>query len=138
MTDYLHQVPHIRKGLDVLLSCDRVFSRHSVNLDDFHWSYIGPGFPGLVRIVVGQQVSTAAAKSTNEKLDKDRFRQDLGGVIEAYQQVAERLGLVPKGGIIEGGSINEQLAASLSLIDNELARERSLRSLNKPNKPRKV
>lgn len=75
---------------------------------------------------------------TNEKLDKDRFREDLGGVIEAYQQVAERLGLVPKGGIIEGGSINEQLAASLTQIDNELARERRLRSVSKPTKPRKV
>lgn len=28
---------------------------------------------------------------TREKFDKDRFRQDLGGVIEAYQQVAARL-----------------------------------------------
>lgn len=30
---------------------------------------------------------------TQEKLDKDRFRRGLGGVIEAYEQVAERLGL---------------------------------------------
>ena len=74
---------------------------------------------------------------TNEKLDKDRFRFDLGDVIEGYQKIAERLGLVPKGGIIEGGSINEQLAASLGEIDNELAKQRRLRSL-KPNKPRKV
>ena len=74
---------------------------------------------------------------TNEKMDKDRFREDLGGLIEAYQQVAERLGLVPKGGIIEGGSINEQVAAGLGEIENELARERKLRSLNKvkPQKP---
>lgn len=75
--------------------------------------------------------------TTNEKLDKDRFRQDLGNVIEGYQQIAERLGLVPKGGIIEGGNVNEQLAASLGEIDNELARERKLRGL-KPGKPRKV
>ncbi|MCB9991853.1 MAG: phosphoribosylaminoimidazolesuccinocarboxamide synthase [Rhodospirillales bacterium] len=75
--------------------------------------------------------------NTNEKMDKDRFRQDLGGMIEAYQQVAERLGLVPKGGIIEGGNINEQVAAGLGEIENELARERRLRSLNKvkPQKP---
>lgn len=74
---------------------------------------------------------------TNEKMDKDRFRQDLGGLVEAYQQVAERLGLVPKGGIIEGGNINEQVAAGLGEIENELARERRLRSLNKvkPHKP---
>lgn len=75
--------------------------------------------------------------ATDEKLDKDRFRQDLGNVIEGYQQIAERLGLVPKGGIIEGGNVNEQLAASLGEIDNELARERKLRGL-KPGKPRKV
>ena len=30
---------------------------------------------------------------TREKLDKDRFRKGLGGVIEAYEQVAERLGI---------------------------------------------
>jgi phosphoribosylaminoimidazole-succinocarboxamide synthase len=74
---------------------------------------------------------------TNEKLDRDRFRQNLGGVIEAYQQVAERLGLVPKGGIIEGGTVNEQLAATLGQIDNELGRERALRSVKMPTKPRK-
>lgn len=31
---------------------------------------------------------------TNEKMDKDRFRRDLGGVTEAYQEVARRLGLM--------------------------------------------
>lgn len=30
---------------------------------------------------------------TREKLDKDRFRKDLGGVVEAYEQVAKRIGL---------------------------------------------
>lgn len=30
---------------------------------------------------------------TREKLDKDRFRQNLGGVIEAYEEVARRLGV---------------------------------------------
>jgi phosphoribosylaminoimidazole-succinocarboxamide synthase len=30
-------------------------------------------------------------KSTSEKLDKDRFRRDLGGVEEAYQEVARRI-----------------------------------------------
>lgn len=31
---------------------------------------------------------------TNEKMDKDRFRQDLGRVEEAYQEVAKRLGIL--------------------------------------------
>jgi len=30
---------------------------------------------------------------TREKLDKDRFRKGLGGVVEAYEQVAQRLGI---------------------------------------------
>ncbi|MGC6472563.1 MAG: phosphoribosylaminoimidazolesuccinocarboxamide synthase [Parvibaculales bacterium] len=32
--------------------------------------------------------------ATDEKLDKDRFRQDLGGMVDAYQEVAKRLGLI--------------------------------------------
>ncbi len=32
-------------------------------------------------------------KDTREKLDKDRFRQGLGGVVEAYEEVARRLGV---------------------------------------------
>ena len=31
---------------------------------------------------------------TNEKLDKDRFRRDLGRLVEAYQEVARRLGML--------------------------------------------
>jgi len=33
---------------------------------------------------------------TQEKLDKDRFRRDLGRVEEAYQEVARRLGVLPE------------------------------------------
>jgi len=31
--------------------------------------------------------------NTRKKLDKDRFRQGLGGVVEAYEEVAQRLGV---------------------------------------------
>jgi phosphoribosylaminoimidazole-succinocarboxamide synthase len=33
-------------------------------------------------------------RQTNEKMDKDRFRRDLGKVEEAYQEVARRLGIL--------------------------------------------
>lgn len=33
-------------------------------------------------------------KKTHEKLDKDRFRRDLGGVEDAYNEVAKRIGLI--------------------------------------------
>lgn len=100
------------------------------------------GEQGELYLILADEISPDTCRlwdvETNEKFDRDRFRHDLGGVIEAYQQVAQRLGLVPKGGIIEGGSINEQLAASLSQIDNDLARDRGLRSIIKmPVKPRK-
>ncbi|MDO5406887.1 MAG: phosphoribosylaminoimidazolesuccinocarboxamide synthase [Eubacteriales bacterium] len=32
-------------------------------------------------------------KETKEKLDKDRFRRDMGGVVEAYKEVFARIGL---------------------------------------------
>jgi phosphoribosylaminoimidazole-succinocarboxamide synthase len=35
------------------------------------------------------------------KLDKDRFRRDLGGLVEAYQEVARRLGIMPEGSNIK-------------------------------------
>ena len=31
---------------------------------------------------------------TDKKLDKDRFRKDLGNIVEAYQEVARRLGIL--------------------------------------------
>lgn len=75
---------------------------------------------------------------TGEKLDKDRFRQDLGNVVEGYQEIAKRLGLVPETGIMSGGEVDEKLAAGLEGIENELARERRLRAVNKtpPKNPR--
>ena len=33
---------------------------------------------------------------TNKKMDKDLFRQELGGLKEAYQEVANRLGIIPE------------------------------------------
>ena len=36
---------------------------------------------------------------TNDKMDKDRFRLDLGGEVEAYTEVARRLGLLPEGSV---------------------------------------
>jgi phosphoribosylaminoimidazole-succinocarboxamide synthase len=34
--------------------------------------------------------------NTNKKMDKDLFRQDIGGLKEAYQEVANRLGILPE------------------------------------------
>ena len=51
-----------------------------------------------MRIVLADEISPDNCRlwdlKTNEKLDKDRFRRDLGKVEEAYQEVARRLGLL--------------------------------------------
>ncbi len=55
-----------------------------------------------MRIVLADEISPDNCRlwdsKTNEKLDKDRFHQDLGKVEEAYQEVARRLGILPEGG----------------------------------------
>jgi len=48
-------------------------------------------------VVLGDEFSPDGCRlwdsSTREKLDKDRFRQGLGGVIEAYEEVGRRIGI---------------------------------------------
>ena len=39
---------------------------------------------------------------TREKLDKDRFRRDLGGVEDAYRRVMERLTILCGDDLIQG------------------------------------
>jgi phosphoribosylaminoimidazole-succinocarboxamide synthase len=55
-----------------------------------------------MRIVLADEISPDNMRlwdlKTNEVLDKDRFRRDLGRVAEAYQEVARRLGILPESG----------------------------------------
>lgn len=52
----------------------------------------------VMRIIVADEISPDSCRlwdtETKEKLDKDRFRQDLGGMLESYQEVARRLGIM--------------------------------------------
>jgi len=54
----------------------------------------------VMRIVVADEISPDSCRlwdiNTNEKMDKDRFRKNLGGMIEAYEEVANRLGILQK------------------------------------------
>ncbi|MGA2043636.1 MAG: phosphoribosylaminoimidazolesuccinocarboxamide synthase [Roseiarcus sp.] len=51
-----------------------------------------------MRIVVADEISPDSCRlwdvKSNDKLDKDRFRRDMGGMIEAYTEVARRLGVM--------------------------------------------
>ena len=55
-----------------------------------------------MRIVIADEISPDNCRlwdaRTNEKMDKDRFRQNLGHIEEGYQEVARRLGILPEAG----------------------------------------
>lgn len=55
-----------------------------------------------MRIILADEISPDTCRlwdvKTGERLDKDRFRRDLGNVEEAYREVARRLGILPEGG----------------------------------------
>jgi phosphoribosylaminoimidazole-succinocarboxamide synthase len=55
-----------------------------------------------MRIILADEISPDNCRlwdvKTNERLDKDRFRQDLGKVEEGYQEIARRLGILPEAG----------------------------------------
>jgi phosphoribosylaminoimidazole-succinocarboxamide synthase len=59
----------------------------------------------MMRIVLADEISPDSCRlwdmKTNDKLDKDRFRRDLGGLVEAYQDVARRLGILSDGELPE-------------------------------------
>lgn len=52
----------------------------------------------MPRIILADEISPDSCRlwdmDTNEKMDKDRFRRDLGNVTEAYAEVARRLGIM--------------------------------------------
>jgi phosphoribosylaminoimidazole-succinocarboxamide synthase len=55
-----------------------------------------------MRVVLADEISPDSCRlwdvQTGEKLDKDRFRRDMGGLMEAYSEVARRLGILPESG----------------------------------------
>jgi phosphoribosylaminoimidazole-succinocarboxamide synthase len=52
----------------------------------------------MMRIVLADEISPDSCRlwdiKSNDKMDKDRFRRDMGGLIEAYSEVARRLGIM--------------------------------------------
>lgn len=53
-------------------------------------------------IILADEISPDSCRlwdsRTSERMDKDRFRQNMDGVAEAYQEVAQRLGILPESG----------------------------------------
>ncbi|MEM6948085.1 MAG: phosphoribosylaminoimidazolesuccinocarboxamide synthase, partial [Pseudomonadota bacterium] len=75
-----------------------LFSAVGIRLIDFKLEF-GRHYEGdMVRTILADEISPDNCRlwdaESGEKLDKDRFRQDLGGVTEAYGEVARRLGII--------------------------------------------
>ena len=87
-----------------------MFAAIDIKLVDFKLEY-GRHFEGdMVRTILADEISPDSCRlwdmETNEKLDKDRFRRDLGGVTDAYAEVARRLGIIKENAGAEVVSIN--------------------------------
>ncbi|MEA3030481.1 MAG: phosphoribosylaminoimidazole-succinocarboxamide synthase [Sphingomonadales bacterium] len=78
-----------------------LFAGIGIRLVDFKLEFGRLWENDFSRIILADEISPDGCRlwdmTTNEKLDKDRFRRDLGGEAEAYQEVARRLGLLPEG-----------------------------------------
>lgn len=68
------------------------FDHLNVTLVDFKLEF---GKTADGKIILADEISPDTCrlwdKTTGEKLDKDRFRRDLGGVEEAYQEIMRRV-----------------------------------------------
>jgi len=78
-----------------------LFAAIGIRLIDFKLEFGRLWDGDFSRIILADEISPDGCRlwdmATGEKLDKDRFRRDLGGEVEAYQEVARRLGLLPEG-----------------------------------------
>ena len=70
----------------------QIFQEIGIKLVDFKIEF---GFDAGGNIILADEISPDSCRlwdeNTSEKLDKDRFRRDLGGLVEAYEEVAKRL-----------------------------------------------
>ncbi len=68
-----------------------LFSKINIKLVDFKIEF---GVDKNNKILLADEISPDSCrlwdKDTNNKMDKDRFRRDLGGLVEAYQEIANR------------------------------------------------
>ena len=89
--DQLQEMKRLTYEVNAVLQ--RLFADAGLLLVDYKLEF--GDFHG--QITLGDEFSPDGCRlwdaQTREKLDKDRFRQGLGGVVEAYEEVGRRLGI---------------------------------------------
>jgi phosphoribosylaminoimidazole-succinocarboxamide synthase len=65
----------------------------------------------MMRVILADEISPDSCRlwdmESGEKMDKDRFRSDLGHVTEAYAEVARRLGIIKEAQVINFDEANK-------------------------------
>ncbi len=78
-----------------------LFLAIGIKLVDFKLEFGRYYHNDTMRVILADEISPDNCRlwdaRTGNKLDKDRFREGLGGVTEAYHEVAQRLGIFPGG-----------------------------------------
>ena len=73
----------------------KLFKKINITLVDFKIEFGRFHSKNVSEIILADEISPDSCRlwdmSSNEKLDKDRFRRNIGGLIEAYKEVATRL-----------------------------------------------
>ena len=81
-----------------------MFRGVGIKLVDFKLEFGKAKIDGKDKIILADEISPDTCRlwdvSSEKKLDKDRFRKDLGNIIQAYQEVARRLGIIHEEGNI--------------------------------------
>ena len=77
-----------------------MFRGVGIKLVDFKLEYGKVWEKDKQEIILADEISPDTCRlwdiKSERKLDKDRFRKDLGNIIQAYQEVARRLGIMPE------------------------------------------
>ena len=77
-----------------------MFRSVGIKLIDFKLEFGRVDVEGKKEILLADEISPDTCRLwdvvSEKKLDKDRFRKDLGNVMQAYQEVARRLGIMPE------------------------------------------
>ena len=75
-----------------------MFRGVGIKLVDFKLEFGRANIDGKKVILLADEISPDTCRLwdvvSEKKLDKDRFRKDLGNIIQAYQEVARRLGII--------------------------------------------
>ena len=94
----INQIEHMTFRINDFMS--GMFRGIGIKLVDFKLEFGRLWEGDKKEVILADEISPDTCRlwdiKSERKLDKDRFRKDLGNIIQAYQEVARRLGIVPE------------------------------------------